>query len=152
METQTGAKIKRVCTDNGGKYTGTEFKSLCKKHGIIHETTSPYTPEHNGMAERYNRTLQEGVLTLQHDADLSPRFWVSGMHTVNFIWNRVLNSRLGVSPYEAFWKMKPHIDWLRIYGCKCWALVSKAIQKKGEYRSIEGIFVGYYNNSKAYKV
>ena len=41
---------------------------------------------------------------------------------------------------------------MRIYGCKCWALVPKAIRKKGEYRSIEGIFVGYYDNSKAYKV
>ena len=35
LETQTGAKIKRVRTDNGGEYTGAEFESLCKKHGIM---------------------------------------------------------------------------------------------------------------------
>ena len=104
------------------------------------------------MAERYNRILQEGALTLQHDADLSPRFWVSGMHTVNFIRNRVLHSRLGIPHMRPSGKPKPHIDWLRIYGCKCWALILKAIWKKREYRLIEGIFVGYYDNSKAYKV
>ena len=85
-------KIKRIHTDNGGEYIGADFEALCKSHGIIHETTSPYTLEHNGIAERYNRMLQEGALTLQHEADLSPRFWVSRMHTVNFIRNRVLHS------------------------------------------------------------
>ena len=50
---------------------GGEFESLCHEHGIIHETTSPYTPEHNAVARRYNRTLQEGALTLQPDAELS---------------------------------------------------------------------------------
>ena len=38
---------------------GREFQDICTKSGIIHETTSPHTPKHNGVAERYNRTLQE---------------------------------------------------------------------------------------------
>ena len=74
------------------------------------------------------------------------------MHTVNFIRNRILHSRLGISPYEAFWGTKPRLDWLRTYGSKCWALIPKAIRRKNEYKSIEGIFVGYYDYSKAYKI
>jgi hypothetical protein len=101
---------------------GKEFQDICAKSGIIHETTSPYTPEHNGIAEHYNRTLQERALTIRHDAGLSGRFWVSSMHTVNFIRNQILHSRLGISPYEAFWGTKPRLDWLRAYGSKCWAL------------------------------
>ena len=31
-------------------------------------------------------------------------------------------------------------------------MIPKAIRKKGEYKSVEGIFVGYFDNSKAYKV
>ena len=57
-----------------------------------------------------------------------------------------------MSPYEAFWGTKPRLDWLRTYGCKCWALIPKAIRRKGEYKSVEGIFIGYFNDSKAYKV
>jgi hypothetical protein len=149
---QKNANVRRVRTDNGGEYMGKEFTNICSKLGIIHETTSPYTPEHNGIAERYNRTLQEGALTLQHESDLSSKFWVSAIHTVNFVKNRVLHHRLGISPYEAFWEKKPSIDWLRTYGCKCWALVPKAIRSKGQYKSVEGIFVGYFDDSKAYKV
>ena len=44
---------------------------MCHDHGIIHKTTSPYTPEHNTIAERYNQTLQEGALTSQHDTELA---------------------------------------------------------------------------------
>jgi hypothetical protein len=135
-----------------GEYMGKEFKEICGELGIIHETTSPYTPEHNGIAERYNQTLQEGALTLQHESELSNKFWVSAVHTVNFIRNWILHSHIGQSPYEAFWDSKPKLDWLRTYGSRCWALVPKAIRRKGEYKSIEGIFVRYYDDSKAYKV
>ena len=152
IQRQKKTLVKKVRTDNGGEYIGREFKGICEELGIIHETTSPYTPEHNGITERYNRTLQEGALTLQHDAGLSNKFWVSAVHTVNFIKNRILHKRIEKSPYEAFWGSKPKVDWLRTYGCKCWALVPKAVRRKGQYKSVEGIFVGYFDDSKAYKV
>ena len=152
LSRQKNANVKRIRTDNGGEYMGKEFQDICAKSGIIHETTSPHTPEHNGIAERYNRTLQEGALTLRHDAGLSGRFWVSAIHTVNFVKNRILHSRLGISPYQAFWGIKPKIDWLRTYGSKCWALIPKATRLKNQFKSVEGIFVGYYDNSKAYKI
>ena len=149
---QKKADVKRIRTDNGGEYTGKEFREVCDKLGITHETTSPHTPEHNGIAERHNRTLQEGALTLRHEADLPGKFWVSAIHTVNFVKNRVLHHKLGRSPYKAFWNKKSSINWLRTYGCKCWALIPKATRKKGKYKSIEGVFVGYFDDSKAYKV
>ena len=149
---QKNANVKRIRNNNGSKYTGREFQDICAKFSIIHETTLPHTPEHNGIAQRYNWTLQEGALTIQHDARLSSRFWVSAIHTTNFIKNRILHSCLGTSPYQAFWGTKPRIDWLRIYGSKCWALIPKATRTKNQFRSLEGMFVGYYNNLKAYRI
>ena len=55
-------------------------------------------------------------------------------------------------PVRSLLENEAHIDWLHVYGCKCWALDPKAIRKKGEYRSVEGIFVGYYDNLKAFKI
>jgi transposase InsO family protein len=61
---QKNANVKRIRSSNSGEYMRKEFQDICAKSGIIHETTSPYTPEHNGIAEIYNRTLQEGALTI----------------------------------------------------------------------------------------
>ena len=59
MENQLSKKIKRLKTNRGVEYESNPFNSLCKDHGIIHETTPPYSPESNGIAERKNRTLKE---------------------------------------------------------------------------------------------
>lgn len=57
VERQSGQKIKVLRTDGGGEYTSTEFNNFCENHGIVHEVTPPYTPQHNGAVERKNRTL-----------------------------------------------------------------------------------------------
>ena len=71
---------------------------------------------------------------------------------MSFVWNQVLHSKIGITPYKAFWEIKPRIDWLRTYGSKCWALIPKQVRKKGRYKSIEGIFIGYFKNSRSYKI
>lgn len=59
IENETNTKIFTILTDNGGDYCSTIFKNYCREHGIRKETTAPYTPQQNGIAERYNRTLME---------------------------------------------------------------------------------------------
>ncbi|GKD28427.1 zinc finger, CCHC-type containing protein, partial [Tanacetum coccineum] len=49
---------KTLCIDRGGEYYDPVF---FQSVGIIHETTTPYTPQQNGMAERKNRALKEMV-------------------------------------------------------------------------------------------
>ena len=51
LRKQKNANVKRIRSDNGGEYTGKSFQDVCSELGIIHQTTSPYTPEHNGVAE-----------------------------------------------------------------------------------------------------
>lgn len=54
---QSGNKLKILRTDGGGEYNSRQFVEFCEEHGIEHEVTAPYTPQHNGLAERRNRTL-----------------------------------------------------------------------------------------------
>jgi transposase InsO family protein len=103
LKKQRVADVKRIRTDNRGEYMGKEFTSLCNELRIIHETTAPHTPENNGIAERYNRMLQEGALTLHHDTELTHCFWVSGIHMMNFVKNCMLHTKIDKSLYEAFW-------------------------------------------------
>ena len=57
LETQSGQKLQTVRTDRGSEYLNTELDSYYKRKGVVHQTTAPYTPEQNGAAERFNRTL-----------------------------------------------------------------------------------------------
>ena len=41
---------KKVRSDQGPQFRA-EFGQFCKEHGIIHETSSPYNPRSNGLAE-----------------------------------------------------------------------------------------------------
>ena len=59
VENQLSKKIKRLRTDRGGNYESNPFNSFCEDHGIIHETTPPYSPKSNGVAKRKNKTLKE---------------------------------------------------------------------------------------------
>jgi transposase InsO family protein len=48
VETQLEKKIKRLRSDQGGKYFSNDFDLFCAEHGIIHERTPPYSPKSNG--------------------------------------------------------------------------------------------------------
>ena len=54
VENQTGKKIKILRTDNGTEYESNEFNDYCREVGIKRETTTAYTSEQNGVAERKN--------------------------------------------------------------------------------------------------
>jgi transposase InsO family protein len=43
-------------SDQGGEYTGKEMQEVLHKWGIRPSTSPAYTPEYNGVAERFNRT------------------------------------------------------------------------------------------------
>ena len=40
-----------IRSDRGGEYES-PFAEICLENGIIHQTTAPYTPQSNGIAER----------------------------------------------------------------------------------------------------
>ncbi|GJS47049.1 zinc finger, CCHC-type containing protein [Tanacetum coccineum] len=68
VELQQNDLIKTLRTDRGGEYYDPVF---FQSVGIIHETTAPYTPQQNGMAERKNRALKEMVNSMLSYSDLS---------------------------------------------------------------------------------
>ena len=52
FENQSDKRIKVPRTDGGGEYTSKMFEDLYVEHGVNHEVTAPYMPQHNGIAER----------------------------------------------------------------------------------------------------
>jgi transposase InsO family protein len=93
LETQSGQKLPKVRTDRGGEYLNNELKDFYISKGIVHQTTASYTPEHNGKAERLNRTLMKGVRAMLQDAKLPDNLWAEAVTTANYIRNRSSVSR-----------------------------------------------------------
>ena len=44
VENQLNKNIKILKSDRGGEYESNDFSELCAKFGIIHQTSTPYTP------------------------------------------------------------------------------------------------------------
>jgi transposase InsO family protein len=54
--TSLGIKVEGVMTDNGSCYRSFAFRRACKRLGLKHIRTRPYTPKTNGKAERFIQT------------------------------------------------------------------------------------------------
>jgi hypothetical protein len=56
------------------------------------------------------------------------------------------------TPEEVFSETKPEVGHLRIFGCPVYIHVPKEKRSKMEPSGKKGVFVGYIENSKAYKI
>jgi hypothetical protein len=103
VENQLEKKITRVRSDREGEYLSNDFGEYCAEHGIIHETTVPYSPQSNGVAELKNRTLTDLVNAMLDYSGLSKSWWGEAILTTCFVLNRVPSSKGEITPYEG-WK------------------------------------------------
>jgi transposase InsO family protein/transposase-like protein len=51
-----GVTVERVITDNGSCYRSSTVRNACRRLGLKHIRTRPYTPKTNGKAERFVQT------------------------------------------------------------------------------------------------
>ncbi len=73
-ENQLNAKIKCLRDDKGGEYMSTEMDLFLKAAGISRQHTVRNEPHQNGVAERANRTLGEGMTAMLTEAKLPASF------------------------------------------------------------------------------
>lgn len=153
VENQVGKKIKTLRTDNGREFINYNLEKFLKSNGINHQTSVPYTPEQNGVAERANRTIIEKARCLLYDSKLNQRFWEEAVKTAVYLKNRSPSKSVrGSTPYEMWSGKKVDLKHLRIFGCKAYVHIPKQHRTKLDPKTKECIFVGYCTNSKAYKL
>lgn len=153
-ENVTGNKIKMFRTDNGLEFINREVKEIFTKHGIIHQTSVPYTPEQNGKAERENRTLVEAARTMLNACkDLPKSLWGEAINTAAFVINRTGKSRVSEkSPYEVWFGKKFDINQLKPFGTPVYAHIPKEKRKKWDSKGERGVMVGYGETVKGYRI
>ena len=154
LETQLNLKVRKIRTDNGSEFTNKDFTEFSASQGIVHQFTNPYSPQMNGVAERFNRTLIEGTRSLLADSGLPKTFWAEMANTFTYVKNRSGHSKLGgQTPISKFLGKTPSVRHLKIIGAKCTVL--KTPLKQGGKLDPKGwsvTLVGYANHTKGYRV
>jgi transposase InsO family protein len=70
IENKKERQIKVLRSDRGEKYFSKEFSTFCEENRIIHQMITSYTPQHNRLAKRKNRTLVDMVNAMLLNAKL----------------------------------------------------------------------------------
>ena len=73
-----------------------------------------YTPQHNGVAKKTNRTLLDMVRSMMGKADLPKSLWGYALKTVVYILNKVTSNIVEVTPYEIWTNKKPYLYHLKV--------------------------------------
>ena len=110
-------KITHVLTDRGSCFTADGFEEACRKLKVEHRKTRPYTPQTNGLAERFNGRVQREVLGITISSHRDLEKLLKGFNQAyNMRRQRVLKgrspdevvrSRLTAKPKLANWRAKP---------------------------------------------
>ena len=74
MNNNTEETVKTLFTDNGSEFTGQATQKVLAKHGIIHETTTPNTPEYNSIVEKRLHLILQMARTILHQSGLPRKF------------------------------------------------------------------------------
>jgi len=144
-ETQSGNKILKLRSDGGGEYTSHEFGKFYENEGIIHEITPPNTPQHNGVAKRFNRTLVNMTMCMLRNFHLPKEFWGEAVSTAVYLLNRSPTKKHeDVTPEEIWSGNKPDIKHLRVFGCLCFRHVPDQLRRKLDKKGEQMIMLGYH--------
>ena len=147
MAKQFTNSVKIIQSDGGGEFVNTVLQTHFAANGIIHRLSCPGTPEQNGLAERRHRHIVETSLTLLAHASVPVKYWTAAFNTAVFLINRLPSSVLDhMSPHELAFGSSPNYDFLRVFGCSCYPLLSPFGRTKLEYKSICCVFLGYSAN------
>jgi transposase InsO family protein len=151
-EAECSRKLCVVRTDNGGKFTATKFVSYCADEGVPRHCSTPYNLQQNGVIERRNQTVMGMSWALLKQRGLPAVFWGEAVVTAVYILNhsptKALNNR---TSYEAWHGHKPVVSHLRVFGCRMFDTELGHIDKLDD-RSTPGVFIGYAEGSKAYRI
>ena len=60
----------------------------CQENGIVRHKMVPYTPQHNGVAERKNRTLLNVARYMLKTGYMEQHFWEEAISTACYVQKR----------------------------------------------------------------
>ncbi|KAI3729562.1 hypothetical protein L6452_18223 [Arctium lappa] len=145
--------VQTMRMDNGTEFKNQMLTGYLTSVGISHTFSAAPTPQQNGVVERRNRTLVEAARTMLSNYKLPLFLWAEVVATACYTQNRsIINKRFNKTPYEIINKRVPNINYFHAFGCTCFVLNGKDDLGKFSPKAGEGVFIGYSQHAKAYRV
>eukprot|EP00253_Pinus_taeda_P014195 PITA_14195 len=153
VENQSGLYIKVLRTDRGGEYISKEFLRFCRENGIHKQFTARYTPQRNGVAERKNKTIMDMVRSMLKAKHFPNDYWAEAVNCAVYILNRCpTKAVMNKVPEEAWSGRKQGVTHMKDFGCVAYAHIPDQLRKKLDSKGEKCIFIGYSEESKAYRL
>ncbi|KAF7768485.1 hypothetical protein Agabi119p4_7728 [Agaricus bisporus var. burnettii] len=151
-ETQLGVKLRALQDDKGGEYMSKAFISFTELAGIERRHSTRNRPQQNGLAERANRTMGERITAMLSESRLPGCFWGECISSMVHVWNMLPTASLsGTTPFQAFYKRKPDVSHLRVWGCTAYVHVQRDKRNSLQPHYEKCVFIGYPAGYKGWK-
>ena len=119
--------------------------------GIVRQHTAHASPQQNGVAECLNRTIQERITAMLHDAHLPANFWGEAIRNYVHVHNCLPTSALSdTTPYQVWHNKKPSVAHLRVFGSTAYVHIQKDKRKHLGSHTKKCIFLSYPLDYKAW--
>ena len=153
VEKESNHVIEALRADRGGEYTSEEFLTYLKENGIRKEFTAAHSPQQNGTAERFNRTLMEAAKSMLIHAKLPNLLWAEAVSTASYLRNRMVTTALQskFTSYQLCFGKKPDLRHIRVFGCVVYSHVWEGNPKKLDKKAHKLWFIGYTETTKNYR-
>lgn len=153
-ERETGFKIIDLRSNNGGEFISKRMQSWCRQQGIRQKMGPPHTPELNGVAERFNRTLIDRLKPSLKQSSLSKRYWSDALDYAVWTTNRSpTQTNDGFkTPCELYEEALPSMRHAHVFGTKGVYLVPSADRRKLDDNTQECVFLGVLPHGDGVKV
>ena len=103
----------RLHSDQGRNFEGDVVRELCELYGMKKTRTTPYHPEGNAQAERFNRTLVGLIRSID---ERERRRWPAMLPHLVFVYNTTPHCTTGVAPCTLMFGREPIIPLDQMLG------------------------------------
>ncbi|PLW56691.1 hypothetical protein PCANC_05107 [Puccinia coronata f. sp. avenae] len=138
-------------SDRGTEFANLELGKYCHEHIIRQRFSDAYTPQQNGLAERFNRTIIEALKTNLADSGLPKNLWHEVLSSSVLALNQIPAHRSKKSPYELFKGHPIALEFFCPVGNPV-AIVSNKNKSKLEPRGELGKLLGFNAEMKSYRI
>ena len=132
-----GENVKGLRTDNARDFLNNELSNFFAFEGIKQETSCPYTPQHNGLAERKIGDIVDKGRTLLIQANAPTNLWgfaiMTSVHLINQLPSQTLDLQSPIGVLENFFpavQLKTRLS-VKIFGCV--AYVHNPVHRKNKW-------------------